>query len=332
MVAAGDPPRVTVLIPTHDHASTLDLAIGSVLGQTWEHLELVVVGDGVGNDTRAVVGACDDPRLRFLDVPKSASRAEEVRHQLLTETSSALICYLGDDDLMLPDHVATMVDLLADADFAHPLPAPIAPDGTFVPHSVDLADERWRAWHMHFGRNAVSLTGVAHRVDAYRRLPTGWQPPPPGRPSDHTMWQQWFVTPGFRYRTGTRLTVLKLDSVLRVGWTPEDRRAELLEWWDRSRSEGFALWLDRAVFAAYADQAAVLRVERYGWGPVEPAVEPVVEPGAAPSEASRRVSDTGSGAAPAGGGASPGDRGTGPVSSPRRRSPGWFGRRSSAGG
>jgi hypothetical protein len=53
------------------------------------------------------------------------------------------------------------------------------------------------------------------------------------------MWQQWFATPGLTYRTGTRPTMLKLDSVHRRGVIPEERRAELLSWRDRAGRPGF---------------------------------------------------------------------------------------------
>ena len=47
-------PVVTVLIPTHDHAETLPIAIASVREQTLQDFELLVVGDGVGEATRKI--------------------------------------------------------------------------------------------------------------------------------------------------------------------------------------------------------------------------------------------------------------------------------------
>jgi glycosyltransferase involved in cell wall biosynthesis len=184
-------PATTVIIPTHDHPSTLDLAIASVLEQFEASLELVVIGDGVEDDTRDVIAALDDPRLRFIDSPKSSSRAELVRHHVLMDARSQYICYLGDDDLMLKDHVETVIEVLQSVDFAHPLPVYILPDGGFGAHLTDLSSSECRDWHLDPARNAVSLTGAAHRLDAYRGLPVGWREPPAGRWSDHYMWQQW---------------------------------------------------------------------------------------------------------------------------------------------
>lgn len=251
-------PTTTVVIPTHDHPSTLDLAVASVLDQSVASLELVVIGDGVGDDTRDVMAAIDDPRVRFVDTPKSASRAEPVRHGVLSGAASDYVCYLGDDDLMLPGHVATMVEVLQSVDFVHPLPVYLLPEEGFGVHLADLSLPECREWHLHPARNAVSLTGVAHRLDAYRRLPFGWREPPAGRWSDHYMWQQWFHTPGFRYRTHPQLTVLKFDSSVRRHRSPEDRRAEMLSWIERSGEEGFSDWLQRRATAALLETATGL--------------------------------------------------------------------------
>jgi len=243
-------PLVTVIIPTHDHASTLDLAVRSVLAQTLDDIELVIIGDGVSELTRTVLADLEDPRVRFVDEPKTPSRAELTRHRVLMETTATYACYLGDDDVMLNDHIESMVALLDAADFAHPLPLYIARDGTFAVHPADLSDPNCQRWHLQPDNNAISLTGVAHRIDAYRRLPFGWREPPSGWHSDHYMWEQWFRTRGLRFVTGDRLTVLKFEASLRTDWSPERRRTELEEWIEQTRSPDFDGWLRTRVMAA----------------------------------------------------------------------------------
>jgi glycosyltransferase involved in cell wall biosynthesis len=253
---------VTVIVPTHDHASTLDFAVGSVLTQTVTDLDVVVVGDGVGDDTREVVRELSsDGRIRFLDVPKSPSRAEEIRHRVLTESRARYVCYLGDDDLMLPDHVETMVDLLSDADFAHPSPLMIRADGQLWPHPIDLQRPECIAWQLQPQRNAISLTGVAHRVEAYKRLPFGWRAAPAGRYSDHFMWEQWFRNSSIRFVTGDRLTVLKLDSSDRKTMTPEQRRREIAEWKARADDPTFSAQLTVMVTDAWRRWAVQARLD-----------------------------------------------------------------------
>jgi hypothetical protein len=253
-------PLVTVIIPTHDHPSTLDLAVRSVLAQSVDAIELMVIGDGVGDATRTVLANLDDPRLHFVDEPKTPSRAELTRHRILTESPSTYACYLGDDDVMLADHIETMMALLDTVDFAHPLPMYIEPEGRLAVHPVDLSDPEYLRWHLHPDHNAISLTGVAHRIDAYRRLPFGWREPPSGWHSDHYMWEQWFRAPGLRFATGDRLTVLKFEASLRTGWSPERRRAELLHWIERTKSPDFDRWWRDRVTAALQASLSTYRL------------------------------------------------------------------------
>jgi GalNAc5-diNAcBac-PP-undecaprenol beta-1,3-glucosyltransferase len=254
---------VTVIVPTHDHASTLDLAVASALSQTVTDLEVVIIGDGVGDDTRAVVAdlVAGDSRVRFLDHPKSPSRAEPIRHEVLMETSAPVVCYLGDDDLLLSDHVAAMLGWLDDADFAHPLPFAVNRDGSLCAHPTDIARAECRAWHRHPGRNCISLTGAAHRVDAYRRLPHGWRTTPPGRWPDHYMWEQWFAAREVRFVTGDRLTMLKFDAWMREDLDAAGRRRELLEWMHRAQGGDFAAELRQLEFESIRGFAVQTRLD-----------------------------------------------------------------------
>lgn len=255
-------PLVTVIVPTHDHASTLDLAVASVLRQTVGAIEVVIIGDGVGDDTRDVVSSLvSDHRVGFLDTAKSPSRAEPVRHKVLCEARTPYVCYLGDDDLMLPNHVEATVERLQGVDFTHPLPAFIKRDGSLGFHLTDIADTRCVAWHLRPGHNAISLTGVGHRLNTYLALSEGWREPPPGTWSDHYMWQQWFRVPSLRFSTGDQVTVLKFYAEARKDMSGAERRAELMDWFDKSTQPGFESTLAANVGTALRSEAVRLSLD-----------------------------------------------------------------------
>jgi hypothetical protein len=227
-------PVAAILVPTHDHAATLDLAVRSALEQTVAEIEVVVIGDGVGDDTREVVAALvgEDPRVRFLDLPKGPNHGEVHRGTAVEGTSAEIVCYLCDDDLLLPEHVESMAGLLADADLAQSQNGFLDPDGGWHPYFSDLSSPSWREWLLRPDRNSVSLTGTAHTTTAYRSLPYGWRTTPPGREPDHYMWQQFLAQPGVRAVSATRITALQFPSHLhgRADLLPEERRAELEAW------------------------------------------------------------------------------------------------------
>jgi glycosyltransferase involved in cell wall biosynthesis len=245
----------TVLIPTHAHARLIPHALHSALAQEGVQLEVLVVGDGVGDDTRAALEPfLRDNRVRFLDNPKGERHGEAHRHAALAEAHGRIVCYLSDDDLFLPDHVSEMARLLEDADFAHTAPVRIEVDGRLKVRAFDLGRpelvETIRA-----GRNAIGLTAVAHTLDAYRRLPKGWNPAPPTKATDLHMWQQWCEQPWFRGVSGTRMTILHFPSGLRAACTEDERVAELESWVTRSAQPGFRAELDRLLAAAAMEAA-----------------------------------------------------------------------------
>src|SRR5215210_2461183 len=67
MSAAG--PRVSVVLPAYRAERTVRRAIDSVLAQTVEDFELIVVDDGSDDGTGDVVRAVDDPRVRYVRRP-----------------------------------------------------------------------------------------------------------------------------------------------------------------------------------------------------------------------------------------------------------------------
>lgn len=234
----------TILIPTFRHAALIPYSVRSALDQEDVTVEVFVVGDGVEDDTRAALEPfAGDNRVRFFDFPKGERHGELNRHEALREASGRIVCYLSDDDLLLPDHAAEMSLLLEVADFAHSISARLDVDGTLEYFPWNLS--RPEFVEVGLGRKAsIGLTGVAHTLAAYRRLPFGWRTTPDGGPTDHHMWRQWLEQPGFRGAMGERLTYLTFPEPWWGKLPPEERRASLEGWFRRSREPGFAEELD----------------------------------------------------------------------------------------
>jgi glycosyltransferase involved in cell wall biosynthesis len=249
----------TILIPTHRHAELLPYAMRSALAQEGVEIEIFVIGDGVEDDTRqALASFLADPRVRFFDCPKGERHGERLRHEALQDSTSPIVCYLGDDDLLLPGHVAQMRELLEEADLAHDLPVNVWPDGSLRYNAFNLARPEFVEL-LAAGRGGGGLTGVAHTRKAYDRLPYGWRPAPPGMPTDIHMWQQFITIPGFKGVTGDRLTTLKFPSPLRTHMSVAERVFELEQWQRRIIDPEFPAELD--VLAVLAARRATDRLK-----------------------------------------------------------------------
>jgi len=220
----------TVLIPTHDHGPLLLHSVPSALAQTVTELEVLVVGDGVPDETRELMAGlvAGDERVRFFDNPKGERHGEAHRHAALQEARGEIVCYLSDDDVWLPDHVEELQRLLARADVAHTLSFAIDVGRLHVVRQ-DLAREFHRQVLLG-GESRIHLSITGHTMELYRRLPGGWQPTPPGIYTDLYFWQRLLSLSGTQAASGTRPTVLHFPSDLRLGWSIEERIAEIDRW------------------------------------------------------------------------------------------------------
>jgi hypothetical protein len=244
--------RASVLIPIHDKPTTLPLTVDTVLRQSVQDLEVLLIGDGVTDQVRDVVAGlvASDPRVRFLDFPKGPHHGERYRHDAILAAESDAIFYLCDDDLLLPDHVADLLDLLETHDLVQCLNGFVRADGQVWLYAADLADPDCVAMHLRedVRFNAVSITGTAHTRAAYLRI-SRWDTTPSGQWPDHWQFRKVMGLPDFRGATSGRMTALQFPTSAdgRDAWDDAARAAEVVPWHDLVVSPGAQAEIDRRV-------------------------------------------------------------------------------------
>jgi len=253
------PPAVTVLIPTHDHGETLRYSVPTALRQTVRNIEVFLVGDGVPDVTRQIANelAAADPRVRFFDFPKGPGRGELHRHGVLQEARGEIVCYLFDDDLWLPDHIAVMQELLRNADFAFTMPVFVKPGGALDVWFVDLSRPLPKRLFTNTRSDTPAVpTCAAHTMSLYRRLPFGWRTAPRGHAPDKYMWAQCLAAPACRAMSAPRPTSIIFRDPPRRSWPMTRRLAELAEWSEGVRDADWQGRFFEDVIAALASDSA----------------------------------------------------------------------------
>jgi glycosyltransferase involved in cell wall biosynthesis len=99
---------VSVVIPTIDRPKLLLRAIESVLRQTHQEIEVIVVVDGPDPDTVSAVGAVHDPRLQLVVNPQR-STAAGARNAGADRATGEWIAFLDDDDEWLPNKLERQI-------------------------------------------------------------------------------------------------------------------------------------------------------------------------------------------------------------------------------
>jgi hypothetical protein len=107
--ALGPSPMVSVIIATFNWSAALRLAIRSVLGQTLQAFEILVVGDACTDDSEAVVEAFGDARIRWHNLAQNAGSQYGPNNAGLNAARGEWIAYLGHDDIWAPRHLDSTV-------------------------------------------------------------------------------------------------------------------------------------------------------------------------------------------------------------------------------
>lgn len=102
-------PKVSVVIPLYNKGPYIARALDSVLTQTFEDFEVVVIYRESSDDGAEVVGRYKDPRIRL--IYQDGRGVSAARNKGADEAKAELIAFLDADDEWLPKHLETIMRL-----------------------------------------------------------------------------------------------------------------------------------------------------------------------------------------------------------------------------
>lgn len=115
-------PLVSVVIPTYDRAELLrERSLPSVLAQTYQNFEVIVVGDAAPCEVESAIESLGDPRIAFHNLTYRGPYPMEPRaswyvagvppfNEAVRRARGAWIAALNDDDALRPDHLRVLLD------------------------------------------------------------------------------------------------------------------------------------------------------------------------------------------------------------------------------
>jgi glycosyltransferase involved in cell wall biosynthesis len=167
-------PKITVVVAAYNAEVFIRQTIDSVLAQTQQNLELIVVNDGSTDRTQEILDTYIDTRLSVLRQENSGvSRA---RNAGLAVARAPYVFFLDADDILVQNALSMMVDRLERnphhvACFGHHIR--ISENGLVLTTSSDL---RWKIFPVHdtlrqlIAKNFISCGAICIRTDAARAV------------------------------------------------------------------------------------------------------------------------------------------------------------------
>ena len=106
-------PQISVVVPTCNRPELLKRALASVLAQTFQDFEIIVVDDGV-QSAAEVTASFGDARIRYIK-NDGAHGGGAARNRGIEAAKGEFIAFLDDDDQWMPEKLQKQVALLKNA-------------------------------------------------------------------------------------------------------------------------------------------------------------------------------------------------------------------------
>jgi glycosyltransferase involved in cell wall biosynthesis len=103
-------PLISVIIPVYNGEETIKKTIESVLNQTFNDFEIIIIDDGSQDSTLAVIDNIQDSRKKVFSYPNAG--VSESRNRGLKLATGEYIAFLDADDLWTPDKLEAQLKAL----------------------------------------------------------------------------------------------------------------------------------------------------------------------------------------------------------------------------
>ena len=160
-------PKISIITPAYNCEKYLEQSVDSVLSQTWQDWELLIIDDCSKDNTYALMQklAKKDERIRILQNPQN-SGAAATRNNGVRQASGEWIAFIDSDDLWEPDKLEKQMALLLkipEAALVFTGSAFIDAQGNRIAHILHVPEKINRKKLL--GHNVISFSSVLIRKE-----------------------------------------------------------------------------------------------------------------------------------------------------------------------
>ena len=107
----NNPPLVSIVIPTYNHAPMLQRALATVVEQTYQNWNAIVVNNFSTDNTLEVVAAFNDPRIQCVNFRNNGVIGAS-RNEGIALATGNYVAFLDSDDTWFPTKLEKCVEIL----------------------------------------------------------------------------------------------------------------------------------------------------------------------------------------------------------------------------
>ena len=115
--AVGDYGLVSIIMPCYNSEKYIEATVKSVLAQTYQNWELLLVDDSSSDASIELVKAFGDERIRIFALDKNGGAAL-ARNKAIEEARGRWIAFLDSDDLWMPEKLERQIAYMCDGNIA----------------------------------------------------------------------------------------------------------------------------------------------------------------------------------------------------------------------
>lgn len=108
---------VSIIMPSYNASKFIEASINSILKQTYENWELIIVDDCSSDNTVELINSINDSRIRLYKNEKNSGAAIS-RNKALREAKGRWIAFLDSDDVWLPEKLEKQLNFMKKNDYA----------------------------------------------------------------------------------------------------------------------------------------------------------------------------------------------------------------------
>ncbi len=101
---------ISIIIPLYNKEHSIATTLQTVLSQTWQDFEIIIIDDGSTDSSLSLVNSFADKRIHIIQQANAGVSA--ARNRGIEEACGELIAFLDADDEWKPDYLSTQMELV----------------------------------------------------------------------------------------------------------------------------------------------------------------------------------------------------------------------------